>query len=53
MPSFQRAIEIGQQDQKPFIVMEFLDGVTLKHRIGSRPMETDSLLSLAIEIADV
>src|ERR1700747_3315347 len=44
--------EIGRHDGHPFIVMEFLDGMTLKHRIGNRPMDLDSILSLAIEVAD-
>jgi eukaryotic-like serine/threonine-protein kinase len=44
--------DIGEQDGRAFIAMEFLDGVTLKHRIGNRPMELDQILSLAIEIAD-
>jgi eukaryotic-like serine/threonine-protein kinase len=44
--------DIGEQDGQAFIAMEFLDGLTLKHRIGGRRMETELILSLAIEIAD-
>jgi serine/threonine protein kinase len=44
--------EIDEQDGKVFIVMECLDGVTLRHRIGGRPMEIEDILPLAIEIAD-
>jgi serine/threonine protein kinase len=44
--------EIDEQNGRAFIVMEYLDGMSLKHRIGNRPMETDVILSLAIEIAD-
>ena len=44
--------EIDDQHGQSFIAMEFLDGVTLKHRIAGRPMETELILSIAIEIAD-
>src|SRR5580700_2284354 len=44
--------EIGRNGDQSFLVMEYLDGITLKHRIGGRPIETEQILSLGIEIAD-
>ena len=51
-PNICTIFDVGEENGQAFIAMEFLDGMTLKHKIGNRPMETDLILSLAIEIAD-
>src|SRR5580700_2402183 len=51
-PNICTVYEIGEENGQVFIVMEYLDGATLKHRIGGRPMEMGSVLDFGIQIAD-
>jgi eukaryotic-like serine/threonine-protein kinase len=51
-PNICTVYEIGEENGQALIAIEYLDGVTLKHRVGGRPMEIESVLDLAIQIAD-
>src|SRR6202162_5746449 len=51
-PNICTVYEIGEENGQAFIAMEYLDGATLKQHIGGRPMEMETILDLAIQVAD-